>query len=314
MKELEHINDVFSCRSVFTKILSGNKKISTYFLVLDNISDLGKTMFKESRIKEKNGKFTDKSLIIDEIYAQQNKLSLGDEVTWQITSSDSVTLVVDAICYENELDEYRAAVFYLGEQKAIIDRIKGGEPLDVSSAYIDSSDKKATDEYLRSYKPLGMLKSPEDFELYSEYEAYLKSFNEEDYYPQIIKAENYEKANSSSANEYKSIARKSLITFLLLSFIASIAISFTVMLVGGLYGSTVHEMKKGTGFTAKLVFIRLVLFSLICVAGVAGTSILVCLRDGTGVIIAAATLSSLGIIINTIVWLMRIRRAAVVKK
>jgi hypothetical protein len=86
------------------------------------------------------------------------------------------------------------------------------------------------------------------------------------------------------------------------------------MLVGGLYGSVVREMKSCAGVTVKRISLRLVWFGLICAVGVAGISVLVCFVAGTGVIVSAVILSSLGVIMNAIFWLMRIRRAAVVKK
>ena len=276
MEKEEHINGVYPCYVVYTDFIMGTKNLSTYLMLVDNTEDLEKTMFKSGRIKSDSGALGENSLLIDEVFASQHGLKLGDSVKWSITATQTVDLVVDRIYYANVIDNNQVAVLCQGKQKSIIDEATKDNPLVPNGAYIDSSDLEKTDAMLKGYKPLGRMKSYEDFDTYTEYEEYLADFNSQDHYSQITKTLKYELENAPKAQEYEKNAVRYSALFLVMMAVLSILLPLTVDFATKSKSQFVSMRRDGASYksTMKLLVSSKVATALISSAFTVAVSVL----------------------------------------
>lgn len=315
MKAMEHVNGVFACYSLYSEFVFNGKSIDESVLLVEDVSDLENTMFKQDRLLKKNGAFRDQSLLIDETFASQHKLSLGSEVVWHLSDTETVTLVVDAIYYENVLDSVRVVVFNAGVQKAVIDRYTANNPLKISKAYIDSSNLELTNEVLKTYQPLGMLKSPEDFSLLIDYENYLKDFNSRDYYRQIVQTEAYKIENASIAKKYQKDANSSVAIYLALSAVISLVVSLGGSLVMGIARSIISQIREGKSkWKVCLVFAVYSMLAVVIIAACALVTVLFNIQAGASIAGIAALLMFLSGSVNAVVQILIVNQAIKVKK
>lgn len=311
MKKMEHIEDVFPLYSVYTTFSLNEMDLNTYVLLLNSTSDLENTMFKESRAIEKREKLTDNSLLIDEVYAKQHNLSLGDEVEWKISPTESVTLVVDGIYYENVLDDVQTIVFNTGKQKEIIDRLTKDNPIKISSAYINSKDNNKTNEMLKAYKPLGMKKTASDFSIYSDYENYLLEFEKTDHYKQIIKIDDYIKSKSNLVEEYDKSANKVIIKYVLIVSLISLLVPLVINLIGKVKSTALAQIEDGTSFSRVNVATLLCYFCVALLTAICGiVTSLIGAKGENNVYIYVSLAAFVGVILNMILQMVLISKAS----
>ena len=315
MLEMDHINSIFACYSIYSSISIKDVEKRAYVLLIEDTSSLESTMFKSSRIKASTGNINSNSLLIDEVYANQNKLNLGDQVTWNITKDESVTMTIDAIYYKNEMDDARVAVLNSGAQKKIIDRLSANYPLSISSAYIDSNNCEQTKDMLKSYKPLGLLKTADDFEIYSDYEAYLESFYQTDYYPQIILGENFEIENAGTADMYKEEANKTVLWIAILSFTLPLIASAIITFALGLSKCAIQQIQDGLSKNRVYTGVIAGGLTVACVSALCGAvADFIYSAKGINVILPSTLFPLLAVTITLLAHLLLINKATKVQK
>ena len=69
----------------------------------------------------------------------------------------------------------------IGEQKVVIESVSKS----YSGAYLKVNDISKSDAYLRNYKPMGRLKTRDDFNTDEEYQIHYNSWNNASYYNEI---------------------------------------------------------------------------------------------------------------------------------
>ena len=176
IKELSFVDDVFGYYFTESNVsLANNKQVKTKILFSDMLDSLNFTMYNSSRLIDQTDN-ADNPLFIDYEFAKNNKMKLGDSLSF-----NNINFQVGRIYETNSY--YGSAIFIplVGKQKELIESISKS----YSGAYLKVNDRDKADAYLRNYKPEGRLKDRNEFTSEEEYEYHYNSWKNANYYNEI---------------------------------------------------------------------------------------------------------------------------------
>lgn len=195
IKNLDYIDDAFGYYYTESSIKVDKKNIKAKILFSDMMDSIDFTMYCSSRlISSEEG--LDNPIYIDYDFSKRNNVNLGDEMIF-----NNIKFQVGRIYETNTY--YGSAIFapLVGEQKNLIESTAKS----YSGAYLKSNDISKTDNYLKTYKPLGRLKLPSDFASDEEYQMHYNYWKNASYYNEI----------TSFASKAAGINKKSSIGYVL---------------------------------------------------------------------------------------------------
>ena len=175
IKNLDYVDDVFGYYFTDSSLKIGGKSKKTKVLFSDMLDSLKFTMYNDSRLISKLDGLSN-PLYADYKFAKDNNVKLGDEIEF-----NGIKFQVGKIYETNTY--YGSAVFVplIGEQKVLIESVSKS----YSGAYLKVNDISKSDAYLRNYKPMGRLKTRDDFNTDEEYQIHYNSWNNANYYNEI---------------------------------------------------------------------------------------------------------------------------------
>lgn len=244
---MEHIESVtpYLYSAVDSKINSKTVRVSLF--ILEKGEDLAKTPFSDELLIEQSQISYDNELFVSDDFAKTNSLEIGDELTLNVYSQ-SINYKVKAI-YSGDKRSVGGVAFAIktGDLLQAIE-LKYGTDYKYSGAYISSNNHSETEKWLEDYKPLGDLRSREEFASDELYQIYLENRDKTDYTLTTFYKDKYiEEAHNRYDGEVN--RNKSLfIVVQLLSFI-SIGVFLAVRAFG--YLKTEVSKDKRNNFSYK---------------------------------------------------------------
>ena len=177
---MEHIESVtpYLYSAVDSKINSKTVRVSLF--IVEKSEDLAKTPFSDELLIEQSQTSYDNELFVSDDFAKTNSLEIGDELTLNVYSQ-SINYKVKAI-YSGDKRSVGGVAFALktGDLLQAIE-LKYGTDYKYSGAYISSNHHSETEKWLEDYKPLGDLRSREEFASDELYQIYLENREQTDY-------------------------------------------------------------------------------------------------------------------------------------
>lgn len=180
ISELSHI-DMISPYIYFSTNVEINKiKVKTNLYIVESKNDLKYTQFSEELLIRKSDNSYDNPIYVSNEFVESSKIDLDEEIKINIYNT-VVTFTVQAI-YESDYRQTGGVVltYLFDELKMLVEDQFGGANY-YTGAFIDSNDIVSTTAYLQSYKPLGDLRSREEFDSEELYQLYLDERNKTDY-------------------------------------------------------------------------------------------------------------------------------------
>ncbi|MCR5456953.1 MAG: hypothetical protein K6F14_02630 [Clostridiales bacterium] len=186
MSTLDHIDSIVPYGFVSKTINKDGKSLKTNIYILDNANSISQTVFSDALLISRIKKMPDNAIFLSSKVADALKTHVGDSVEVSV--------------FNNAID-FTVAAIYQDDQRnvggTVIVTLSGDLENDLpenytySGAYISSNNTDATKKYLSSYKPLGDLRSRDDFDSDEAYEIYLGSRENTDYTQSIFYREAY---------------------------------------------------------------------------------------------------------------------------
>lgn len=182
----EQVSELSSCEEILSVIpyffsscelgIDG-KTIKSDLFLIEDYAQLDKTLFSNNLQKSIQEPLMDNPICIDTILADKYGIVVGDDIKL-ICGGRSLSCVVNAIYgADGRHDTGMIMAELTGEVKQTVDP---DGVLKYSGAYISSTDEIATDKRLKDYKPLGDLRTRDEFDSDELYQAYLDLRNEAD--------------------------------------------------------------------------------------------------------------------------------------
>lgn len=199
-----------------------SKTVRFGFYIVETAADLGRTTFSDSLLIKKSTESYDNELFVSDDFAKANSLKLGDELTLNVYSQ-RIKYNVKAI-YFGDRRNVGGVVFAIktGDLEKAID-LRYGADYKYSGAYIHSNNCAETEKWLKEYKPLGDLRSRDEFDSDELYQAYLENRNKTDYTLTTFYKDKYLK---TTHNRYDGEMNRNKILFIVVQ-----AVSFIAMLI-----------------------------------------------------------------------------------
>ncbi len=216
IEELDCVEDAFGYYYTESDIKINNKSVKSKMILSDDLDALNITMFNQLRLISESSDDLVNPLYIDYAYQQKHNLSLGDIVYF-----NNIEFQVGRVYETNTY--YGSAIFVplVGEQKQYIEsRVKS-----YSGAYLKVNDVSKADAYLRNYKPLGRLKSPDSFATEEEYLKHYNAWNNASYYNEI----------TLFASKLSAVEEKSEINYF---------IGYAIVVLGGAAANILLSLRK----------------------------------------------------------------------
>ena len=263
------IDKIFPYYLTKTTVQVNGKQRTTTVLLSDQFQNIDITMYNTNRLIQKSDEEYSDPILVDWQFCQDTSAKLGDTVSVSI-SGNSFDFRITAIYETNNIYDGGAVLAEISEEqkKVIIDRSRNNG---YSGMYISTSDYNACKTYLHSdYRPLGRLKSREQFKDDEQYQVHYDAIMSSGYANEITDTHVLE-------NDYsKTVSPLMIILGALLS--AAIVIAFNVIMANrgcekGYF--TKHCIPKGlnvssyytTSFFAE-VFLFVLMYSVSMYAGV----------------------------------------------
>lgn len=181
-EQLDTIEDESFVDSVFgyyyteTQIYHNGKNIKTKVLFSDYMQNVDFTMYSLARCIEKSDKVLLNPVFIDYAFAKNNNVQVEDQL-----KMGEILFDVQAVYETNTYFGSAILIPLVGAQKELIDA-QGGS---YSGAFIKVNDKNAAQNYWKTYKPYGRLKSPEMFSTPEAYEYHYQAWSSASYLNEI---------------------------------------------------------------------------------------------------------------------------------
>ena len=180
ISELSHIDKISPYIYFSTNVEVNKIKVKTNLYILESKNDLNYTQFSEELLIRKSDNNYDNPIYVSNEFVESSKIDLDEEIKINIYNT-VVTFTVQAI-YESDYRQTGGVVltYLFDELKMLVEDQFGGANY-YTGAFIDSNDIVSTTAYLQSYKPLGDLRSREEFDSEELYQLYLEERNKTDY-------------------------------------------------------------------------------------------------------------------------------------
>lgn len=221
LKLLDHIDEVcpyyYSEKTIF---ISNKSYLGISILLLDNLSDIKKTVYSDKRIIEKVDDVSD-CVYIDYKLAKRANLKIGDTLVIQELSKKSY--VITRI-YETNLDCLKGSIVI--QMSDDFKEEYNNDKLTYSGCYIRSNNYSSTLDYLKDYKPMGSLKPKTERETQEAYEQRVNSFMNTNFFNEITDYNSILLKKKSESYEILAMTNRNNIIFPMLIFL----ISFTLIL------------------------------------------------------------------------------------
>lgn len=172
-------------------------------VLFDSFDRLDHTPYNADRILKGSVKHAENSAVVDYAFSKKFGISVGDSLPIVFGKQyQSIRFNVCAIAETNPLegDGGTVAIQYVGAQKKIVESDREVS-LSYAGAYIKCAEAvdRVYQALAENYKPLGIKKSPSQFESYSMYEAYVQDFESRDYAYLVKKVEDSVKTDVARA-------------------------------------------------------------------------------------------------------------------
>ena len=244
---MDHVESVtpYLYSAVDSKINSKTVRVSLF--IVEKSEDLAKTPFSNNLLLQQSQTSYDNELFVSDDFAKANSLELGDEIVLNVYSQ-SIKYKVKAI-YSGDRRNIGGVAFAIktGYLSQAIE-IKYGTNYKYSGAYIDSNNHSETEKWLENYKPLGDLRSREEFASEELYQIYLDNRNKTDYTLTTFYKDKYiEEAH----NRYDGEVTRNKSLFIVVQLISFIAIGTFLAIRAFGYLKTEVAKDKRNNFSYK---------------------------------------------------------------
>ena len=183
--EFEDIEKVVPYYLFLCGVSAGGKSGDESVVLFEDFGSLANTPYNADRIVEGKTETAENSAVADMAFCQKYGVGVGDAVS--VAFGKEGTLVEFKVCAVSETSpmeggEGTLAVQYTGRQKELVEESRT-VPLTYTGAFIKckAQPEETAAALKKTYKPLGIKKDESQFESHSQYEAYLKEFNETDH-------------------------------------------------------------------------------------------------------------------------------------
>lgn len=186
MSTLNHVDSIVPYGFVSKTLSKDSKTLKTNIFILDNINNISQTVFSDDLLVSRCEDIPDNAIFISSKVADALKLRIGDSIEASVFNS-TIDFTVAAIYKDDQRNVGGTVIVTLSGD------LKNDLPKDYiySGAYISSNNHDETEKYLDSYKPLGDLRSRDDFNSDASYEIYLASRENTDYTQSIFYRDAY---------------------------------------------------------------------------------------------------------------------------
>lgn len=178
------IDKVFPFFLTKTQINVNTKTRTTTVLLSDQFQNVGITMYNDARLIEKSGTTYDNPILVDWQFCHDTSAKLGDVISITI-GGNTVEYRIAAIYETNSIYDGGAILAEISEeQKEAIAQQSSNNGY--SGMYVSASDYKVCQAYLQSdYRPLGRLKSPDQFSSDEQYQTHYNAIMSSGYANEI---------------------------------------------------------------------------------------------------------------------------------
>lgn len=192
-----------------TDVMIEGAKCKGSAIILIDDNKISHTPYNSDRIISGDVLANGGTAVVDYLYAKNNNCKVGELVEFTVLGNDMVFEIVGITETNTYYKDGTIAFLFNEEQKNFILDAK----FNYSAAYVCSTDKAICKNYLvKEYKPLGRLKSIDDFDDATVYEQHVKNFNDADWSQEItICNDNYEALKVTYDNTESSIMTNSFI-------------------------------------------------------------------------------------------------------
>lgn len=184
---VDGIFDYFGTRS---KVTINNREATVQTLFYEKEDGDSMTNFSSSRIIEEADVPVGKRAYVDEEVLSYFSASVGDGLELTL-GSRVLEFNIYALAGNDYIDGKGTVAFILDDalRNILTEEVFTGRAFSYNKTYVDTNNSQAFYDYIRTYKPENERKSREEFPSDVEYQAYLESFNSQDYSANIIATE-----------------------------------------------------------------------------------------------------------------------------
>lgn len=193
------IDEAFPFLMTKTEVSVNGRSRTTNVLLSDLFQNVDMTMYSPARLIEQSSVNIDKPILVDWQFCHDTSAAIGDVVTILIGGTP-VDYTISAIYETNNVYDGGAILAPMGDElmNAIMEQSNNSG---YSGMYISADDYNACQSYLTTeYRPLGRLKSPDQFESDSQYQVHYDAIMSSGYANEITDFRVRESALDSSAN------------------------------------------------------------------------------------------------------------------
>lgn len=190
------INKVFPFYLTNAAVIANGKERTTTILLSDKFKNADFTMYNEKRLIKKSDVDYENPVLVDWQFAKDMSIRIGDAISF-ILNGESYEYKVYAIYETNSIYDGGAILGQISEeQKNNIQ--KNANNNGYSGMYVDAENYDVCKSFLNNeYKPLGRLKSREQFENEEQYKTHYDAIMSQSYGNEItdfhVKAEEFER-------------------------------------------------------------------------------------------------------------------------
>lgn len=171
IKDTNSIDKVFPYFLTKTQVNANGKSRTTTVLLSDQFENIDITMYNQARLIEKSNSNYDNGILVDWQFCKDTGAGLDDTVSFAI-DGNQVEFKISAIYETNGLYDGGAVLAKISSEQrdSIMEKSKNSG---YSGMYVKSNDYTACKTYLTTdYRPLGRLKSREQFDSDEQYQVH----------------------------------------------------------------------------------------------------------------------------------------------
>ena len=221
LSSLAHINKVIPYLYYSKELTNENRTVTSNLFIIENKDLVNYTIFSEELLIDKYESVNNNEIFLSDKLCEILSIQLGDIVSLEFEGI-KIDFYVAAIYDDDERYVGGTMITYMNDDLnnllGILENFNG--------AFICSRKYTETKEYLNKYKPLGDLRTREDFSSDELYQKYLENRENTDYTMQIFYKDLYIQ-DTSSRNDVQLNKQISLAIFTSLMFV----ILFVILIV-----------------------------------------------------------------------------------
>ena len=176
-KQCNDIDEIVPYYFCACKMKYSDKIFKADMFLIDTVEDLDKTLFSDELLKSSACNQGKDVVFIDKVLADKYGIASGDIVSLMCDDRTMECGVEAIYCSDGRHDAGMVMAEYSGAIKQFVDP---DGILEYSGAYICSNNETATDITIKDYKPLGDLRTRDEFNSDELYQDYLKLRDEAD--------------------------------------------------------------------------------------------------------------------------------------